>query len=57
MLTRCSRELVAKALLAFAQEPGTEGLTLDVMDGSGDFQAELKKVVEAQTDAWKTVGA
>lgn len=51
-LTKISRELVAKALLALAQEPKSAGLTVDLMDGDGDLSSELQKVVEDQTDAW-----
>ncbi|WVQ84157.1 hypothetical protein IAT38_006304 [Cryptococcus sp. DSM 104549] len=47
-----SRELVAKVLLAAATTPGTEGLTLDVMDGKGSVQGELDKAVREKADAW-----
>lgn len=52
VLTCCSRELVAKALLALAQEPKSVGLTIDLMDGEGDLSSELEKAVKDQTDAW-----
>jgi hypothetical protein len=48
----CSRELVAKVLLVAAQTPETEGLTIDVVDGSGTIEDELSKVVEGKLDAW-----
>ncbi|ORY27757.1 hypothetical protein BCR39DRAFT_565604 [Naematelia encephala] len=47
-----SRELVAQVLLACAQEPGTAGLTFDVLDGQGTIQDELNKVVQGKIDAW-----
>jgi len=56
-LRQTSRELVAQSILAFAQEPRTEGLTIDVMDGKGTIEGELKKVVEQRLDAWPVVGA
>lgn len=49
---KTSRELVAKTLLAVAKEPGTEGLTIDVMDGEGELESELKKVVDEKIDSW-----
>ncbi len=52
VLRRNSRELVAKAILASAKEPRTEGLSIEVMDGSGSLEAELSKVVEGRVDAW-----
>ncbi|ORX34496.1 hypothetical protein BD324DRAFT_636145 [Kockovaella imperatae] len=50
---KTSRELVAKALLACANEPKSEGLTIDLMDGDGELEAELSKVVEQRIDAWE----
>ena len=47
-----SRELVARSLLELAKDPKSAGLTIDLMNGSNDLAAEIKKVVEAQTDAW-----
>ncbi|WVQ69122.1 uncharacterized protein L199_007337 [Kwoniella botswanensis] len=51
-LKQTSRELVAKVILAIATSKGTEGLTIDVMDGEGSIKDELDKVVEDGTDAW-----
>ncbi|GFZ46665.1 hypothetical protein JCM24511_03885 [Saitozyma sp. JCM 24511] len=49
---KTSRELVAQVLLAAAKTKGTEGLTIDVMDGEGTVEGQLKKVVEGKVDAW-----
>ncbi|OCF37442.1 hypothetical protein I317_05257 [Kwoniella heveanensis CBS 569] len=51
-LKATSRELVAKTILAVATERGTEGLTIDVMDGDGSISEEVAKVVKNKTDAW-----
>ncbi|WRT64876.1 uncharacterized protein IL334_001812 [Kwoniella shivajii] len=50
--TSGSRELVAKVVLATATSKGTDGLSIDVMDGQGTIEDELKKVVENGTDSW-----
>ena len=47
-----SRELVAKVVLACAKESKTEGLSIEVMDGEGDIEGELKAVVDGKLDAW-----
>ncbi|ODN80436.1 hypothetical protein L202_02681 [Cryptococcus amylolentus CBS 6039] len=51
-LTPTSRELVAQTALAVATTPGTEGLTIDVVDGSGELKSELKKVVDGKINSW-----
>ncbi|WVQ84158.1 hypothetical protein IAT38_006305 [Cryptococcus sp. DSM 104549] len=51
-LGNASRELVGQVLLAAATTPGTEGLTLDVMDGEGTVQGELEKAVGEKSDSW-----
>ena len=48
----CSRELVAKVLLACAATPQTEGLSFDVMDGKESVEQALRSVVEKRVDAW-----
>ncbi|BEI91182.1 uncharacterized protein CcaverHIS019_0400020 [Cutaneotrichosporon cavernicola] len=52
-LLPASRELVAQVLLASAEEPGTIGLTFQVMDGKKTVQEEIKKVVDEKIDVWK----
>ncbi|CAK9784301.1 hypothetical protein CC85DRAFT_244669 [Cutaneotrichosporon oleaginosum] len=47
-----SRELVAKACWEVLAQPGTAGLTLDVMDGEGDLSKEVARCAEQRTDAW-----
>ncbi len=47
-----SRELVAKACWEVLAQPGTAGLTLDIMDGDGDLAKEVARCVEQRTDAW-----
>ena len=50
-----SRELVAQTILAIATTPGTDGLSIDVMDdegGKGTVQGELNKVIEQGLDSW-----
>ncbi|WWC59380.1 uncharacterized protein I303_101932 [Kwoniella dejecticola CBS 10117] len=51
-LKQTSRELVAQVILAISTKKGTEGLTIDVMDGEGSIDDELSKVVDDETDAW-----
>ncbi|WWD22103.1 hypothetical protein CI109_106592 [Kwoniella shandongensis] len=51
-LTQTSRELVAQVILAAATTPGTEGLTIDVMDGEESIDSALAEVVKNKTDAW-----
>ncbi|BEI80664.1 hypothetical protein CcaverHIS002_0111930 [Cutaneotrichosporon cavernicola] len=51
-LKTTSRELVAKACWDVLAQPGSAGLTLDIMDGDGDLSAEIAKCVENRTDAW-----
>ncbi|KAK8846837.1 hypothetical protein IAR55_005925 [Kwoniella newhampshirensis] len=51
-LTQTSRELVAKVILATATTSGTEGLTIDVMDGEESIETALAEVVKNRTDAW-----
>ncbi|KAK4689834.1 hypothetical protein P7C73_g299, partial [Tremellales sp. Uapishka_1] len=51
-LQQTSRELVAKTILACAGRPETAGFSIDVMDGEGDVNSELEKVVEQDLDSW-----
>lgn len=51
-LTHTSRELVAKAVLECLDNPGTIGLSLDVVDGQGDLKAEINKAAKDKIDAW-----
>lgn len=51
-MTQTSRELVAKAVLACLDNSGTVGLTLDVIDGDGDLEAEIAECAKNRTDAW-----
>jgi len=50
--TDYSRELVAKALLVFAQDHSSAGLSIDLMDGLNDLGQELKKAVDNKMDSW-----
>ena len=50
--TDYSRELVAKALLVFAQDHSSAGLSIDLMDGQNDLGQELKKAVDNKMDSW-----
>lgn len=47
-----SRELVAQTVWEVLAQPKTAGLTLDVMDGSGDLAKEVARCAEQRTDAW-----
>lgn len=51
---KTSRELVARTILAVATTPGTDGLSIDVMDDQGDgtVEGELEKVIEQSLDSW-----
>lgn len=51
-MSHTSRELVAKTVWEVLAQPKTEGLTLDVMDGSGDLKEEVARCAEQRTDAW-----
>jgi hypothetical protein len=44
--------LVAKAILAVAGRPETEGMSIDVIDGQGDIDSELEKVIDQKLDSW-----
>lgn len=47
-----SRELVAQMLYACLRERGSEGLTIDVVNGAGDISEELSIVTASKTDVW-----
>ena len=49
-LGQTSRQLVAKAILEFANLPSSAGLTLNIMDGKGDLHDEIVKAVDARVD-------
>ena len=45
---------MARTILAVATTPGTDGLSIDVMDDQGDgtVEGELEKVIEQSLDSW-----
>jgi hypothetical protein len=47
-----SRELVAQTVWAVLDQPGSAGLTLDVLDGQGVLKDEVEKAVKERVDAW-----
>lgn len=56
-LEATSRALVAEVLLACAEDDGTIGLTLDVMDGNKSVKEEVERCAKERIDAWVHVKA